>query len=116
MFVPSECYPDIIACPEKSLVLAPVRVTSPSSASNLQVGILLVGERHVGSSLHLLLVLLQNGLVDLDLRRSEGGGSNEFLWRFSQRLCVIWGLSKGHTRVWLPTSFLASQRKGFSKL
>jgi hypothetical protein len=29
--------------------------------------------------LHLLLVLLKDGLVDLDLRGSQGRGSNEFL-------------------------------------
>jgi len=33
---------------------------------HLQVGVFLVGQRHVCSSLHLLLVLLEHGLVDLD--------------------------------------------------
>lgn len=47
--------------------------------SCLQVGVVLVGEGHVGGSLHLLLVGLHGGLVDLDLRGSESGGGNELL-------------------------------------
>lgn len=45
----------------------------------LDVGILLVGERHVGGIGHLLLVLLEDGLVNLDLRGSESWCSNELL-------------------------------------
>lgn len=45
----------------------------------LQVGIILVGQRHLGGSGHLVLVLLEHGLVDLNLGRSQGGGSDEFL-------------------------------------
>lgn len=45
----------------------------------LEVGVLLVGERHGGGILHLLLVLLHGGLVDLDLRRGESGSSDELL-------------------------------------
>lgn len=56
-------------------------MTSPSPLATLQVRILLVGKRHVGGGLHLLLVLLENGLVDLDLGGSEGGSSNELLQR-----------------------------------
>lgn len=46
----------------------------------LQVGIVLVGEGLVGSSLHLLAVLLDLLVVDLDLRRSESGGGDELLF------------------------------------
>ena len=49
------------------------------TTSYLQVGIVLVGEGHVGGSLHLLLVGSHGGLVDLDLWGSEGRGSNELL-------------------------------------
>jgi hypothetical protein len=45
----------------------------------LQVCILLVGQWHLGGILHLLLVLLEHGLVDLDFWGSQGGGSDEFL-------------------------------------
>lgn len=46
----------------------------------LKVGILLVGERHLGRSIHLLLVLEENGLVDLDLWGSEGGCGDKLLY------------------------------------
>jgi hypothetical protein len=49
------------------------------ATSNLQVGIILVGKGHVGSSLHLLLVGLHSGLVNLDLWGSESRGGNELL-------------------------------------
>lgn len=45
----------------------------------LQIWVLLVWQGHLGSVLHLLLVLLKNCLVDLDFRRSEGRCGNEFL-------------------------------------
>ena len=45
----------------------------------LEVGIVLVGQGHVGGGLHLLLVLLENSLVDLDLWGSKGGGSDKVL-------------------------------------
>jgi hypothetical protein len=44
----------------------------------LQVWILFVGERHIGSILHLLLVFLQNFLVDLHFRGSKRGRCDEF--------------------------------------
>ena len=47
--------------------------------SCLQVGIVLVGEGHLGGFLHLLLVVLHGGLVDLDLWGSEGGCGDEVL-------------------------------------
>jgi hypothetical protein len=52
---------------------------TPLSNRNLQIRIFLIGQRHLGGVLHLLLVLLKNGLVDLDLRGSKGGSSDEFL-------------------------------------
>jgi hypothetical protein len=45
----------------------------------LQVGVVLVGQGHLGGLLHLLLVLREHGLVDLDLGRRKGGGGDEFL-------------------------------------
>lgn len=47
--------------------------------SNLQVGIVLIGKGHLGGSLHLLLVGLHGGLVDLDLRGSKGRCGDEVL-------------------------------------
>jgi len=44
----------------------------------LQVGVIFIGKRHVGSVLHFFLVLLENFLVNLDLRRSKRRSSNEF--------------------------------------
>lgn len=55
------------------------RIPFPFGRNRLEVGIVLVGEGHVGGLLHLLLVLLENSLVDLDLWGSEGGGSDEVL-------------------------------------
>jgi hypothetical protein len=45
----------------------------------LDVGIVLVGQRQIGGLRHLLLVLLENGLVDLNFRWSESRSGNEFL-------------------------------------
>jgi hypothetical protein len=47
--------------------------------SNLQVGIVLIGKRHLGGSLHLLLVGLHGGLVNLDLWGSESRGGDKLL-------------------------------------
>lgn len=49
------------------------------ATSYLQVGIILIGEGHLGGLLHLLLVGLHGGLVDLDLRGSESRCGNELL-------------------------------------
>jgi len=46
--------------------------------SHLQIGILFVRKRHLCRNRHLLLVLFENGLVDLDFRRRKGRSSNEF--------------------------------------
>ena len=56
-----------------------VRVQQRMVTSCLQVGIVLVGEGHLGGFLHLLLVVLHGGLVDLDLWGSEGGCGDEVL-------------------------------------
>jgi hypothetical protein len=50
-----------------------------TATSCLQVGIILIGKRHLGGLLHLLLVGLHSGLVNLDLWGSESGGGNELL-------------------------------------
>ena len=50
-----------------------------TTTSYLQVGIILIGKGHLGSSLHLLLVGLHGGLVNLDLWGSEGRGGDELL-------------------------------------
>jgi hypothetical protein len=49
------------------------------ATSDLQVGIILVRKGHLGGLLHLLLVRLHGGLVDLDLWGSKSGCGNEFL-------------------------------------
>lgn len=45
----------------------------------LQIRILLIWQRHLGSVCHLLLVLFKELGVDLHLGRSEGGSRDEFL-------------------------------------
>lgn len=50
-----------------------------SSLSYLQVGVILIRQRHLSSVLHLLLVLLENSLVNLDLGRSQSGRGDKFL-------------------------------------
>ena len=92
------------------------RTLNPFWRNRLKVGIVLVGKGHVGGGFHLLLVLLENGLVDLDLRRSKGGGSDEVLGQMLATRDSWREADSKRTRVWLPTSFLASHRKGFSKL
>lgn len=47
--------------------------------THLQVGIVLVGQRHLLGDLHLLCVLIKKGLVDGSSRGSESGRSNEVL-------------------------------------
>ena len=44
---------------------------------HLQVGVILIGQGHSSRGVHLLLVLGEEGLVDLDLRGSEGEASDE---------------------------------------
>jgi hypothetical protein len=92
------------------------RIPFPCWRNRLEVGIVLVGEGHVGGGLHLLLVLLENSLVDLDLWGSKGGGSDKVLGVKLATRDSCEKLRTRRTRVWLPTSFLASHRKGFSKL
>jgi hypothetical protein len=48
------------------------------NGAHLQVGVLFIGKWHVCSSLHLLLVLLENGLVDLNFWRSKGRCGDKF--------------------------------------
>lgn len=45
--------------------------------THLQVGVVLVRQRHCSGVCHLLLVLFKDSLVDLDLRRSQGRSSDE---------------------------------------
>jgi hypothetical protein len=46
-----------------------------------QVLVIFAGEGHGCRIVHLLPVLLEEGLVDLGLGGSQSGGSSEFLWR-----------------------------------
>lgn len=65
--------------PCRAPIIAPSRACGLDAirSSYLQVGIILIGQGHLGGILHLLLVLLENSLVNLDLRRSQSRGSNE---------------------------------------
>ena len=56
-----------------------VQTASPIVMAHLQVVIILVRKGHGRSSLHLLLVLLEQGLVDLGSGRGQSRGSDEFL-------------------------------------
>ena len=47
--------------------------------ARLQVVIILVRKGHSSGSLHLLLVLLEQGLVDLGSGRGQSRGSDKFL-------------------------------------
>lgn len=99
---------------------------------NLQfvVGVL-ARQRHGGSLVHLLPVLLEKLLVDLGSGRGKSGGGNELLHRRVSNIGQekddeeddgddednSWkSYQGGRTRAGFPTSFRASQRKGFSKL
>jgi hypothetical protein len=46
-------------------------------ANDLEIWVVLIGKRHLSSICHLLLVLLENCLVDLDFRGSKSRGGNE---------------------------------------
>ena len=58
-----------------------MEVIAKAGIARLQVGVILIGEWHLGSILHLLLVLLKQGLVNGGGWGSEGGCGNEFLLR-----------------------------------
>ena len=87
-------------------------------AARSEIGIILVGQGNVGSLLHLLLVLLHELLVDLDRRSRKGHFSNKFLNQVSGDPMGVLLQMRGRelTRLGLPVSLRASQRKGFSKL
>jgi hypothetical protein len=61
----------------------PIHVVYPSNRprgelwNHLQIGVVLIGQRHLGGVLHLLLVLLEHSLVDLDLGRRKSGGGDK---------------------------------------
>jgi len=55
-----------------------MEVIAKAGIASLQVGVVLVGEGHLGSILHLLLVLLKQGLVDGGGWGSKGRCGNEF--------------------------------------
>jgi hypothetical protein len=83
-------------------------------AYRLQVWVLFVRKWHIGSILHLLLVLLEHFLVDLDFRRSKSGRSDEFERLVADELPgepAAQGLAIGFR--WLMQT---TYRKGFSKL
>jgi len=69
----------VMHCPLSFWQAGQCVVNSGMVTSCLQVGIVLVGERHVGGLGHLLLVVLHGGLVDLDLWGSKGGCGDEVL-------------------------------------
>jgi hypothetical protein len=46
----------------------------------LQVGVVLIWERHIGGALHLLGVLVEENLIDLSGWWSKSWSSNEFLF------------------------------------
>jgi hypothetical protein len=54
-------------------------VIAKAKAAILQVGVILIGKGHLSSILHLLLVLLKQGLVNGGGRGSQGGCGNKFL-------------------------------------
>ena len=66
--------------------MLPIAAHGRARRSYLQIGVILIGQGHLSGILHLLLVLLENSLVDLDLRRSQSGGGDEFLINISDVL------------------------------
>jgi len=46
-------------------------------ANDLEICVILIGKRHLSSICHLLLVLLENRLINLDFRGSKSWGGNE---------------------------------------
>ena len=83
-----------------------------------QIRVVFVGKCHIGRVLHLLLVLLHELGVDLYRWGSERDFSDKFLILVSKSTRVDGRKDKleALTRPGFPVSFLASQRKGFSKL
>ena len=58
------------------------------TATRLQVGVILIGKGLLGSSIHLSTSTGKLVVVDLDLRGSEGGLSNELLYEIISNLRV----------------------------
>jgi hypothetical protein len=56
-----------------------MEVVKRAQRANLQIRIILIGEGHLSGLSHLLLVLLEKGLVDGSSWRCERGSSNKFL-------------------------------------
>jgi hypothetical protein len=81
---------------------------------HLQIGVLLVWERHVGSSLHLFLVLLEDSLVDLDFWGCKGRCCDELKGLITDKLS-----GEPASLLLVSASFVRESytyRKGFSKL
>lgn len=88
-------------------------------AMRLQIIIvILAGQGHGRSLVHLLPVLLEKRLVDLGRGGSKSGSGDEFLGLLDTEPCSHLEDRRDakHTRDGLPTSLRASQRNGFSKL
>jgi len=81
---------------------------------SLEIGIVLVWKRHLGSVLHFLLVLFQQSLVDSGGGRGKSWSSNKFLILLVEHKSIAESCLL--TRVGLPTSLRANHKKGFSKL
>lgn len=80
----------------------------------LQVGIFLIWKGHVGSCLHLLLVLLEDSLVDLDFWRCEGWRSDEIEGLVADKLASE--PASVFISICLRLCEAKTYRNGFSKL
>jgi hypothetical protein len=87
-------------------------ITRPKA--HLQVGILFVGKRHVGGGFHLLLVLFEDSLVDLNFWWSKGGCGDKFERLVANKLAGE-PARDGLVRLTFRRRH-ETYRKGFSKL
>jgi hypothetical protein len=75
---PRVAYPAAKSHPHIVTRYCALAVASASPMSfYLQVGVILIRQRQLGGVLHLLSVLVEHSLVDLDLGRRKGGGGDE---------------------------------------
>ena len=91
-----------------------MEVIAKAGFASLQIGVVFIGEGHLGSILHLLLVLLKQCLVDGGSWGSKGGCGNEFLFRIVSRVIFIGRGSVdlpnlGYRRAFAPTTRMASR-------